>query len=325
MTTITTPRSNQIKSVKNLKNHNEKISLLGALKKVSTSFRISELQNLINEKEKLETPKWNIALIAIINLFPKEERFDPLELLKNNFDIRLTDSEIEKLKKCLLNDPKFKRLLPSEERKFLTFSTERKISNNNITQNNQAHNVNHRKTKLKISILPVIKEETEFSKNIRQNNSPLRDEKSIRKSKLQDLRLLMITKNPTLRYQFFISLKADYQSLANRMNVEEFKNFIEIFPPNDAIKFLNLPFIRNQVEGLQRQNGQLSKESYIDLLNYFKSYQKDSVKKLLRPISATIDTKWVQQGMFKEKTLPKIEQLKVLPDIVISHNVVRTR
>lgn len=109
------------------------------------------------------------------------------------------------------------------------------------------------------------------------------------------------------------------------MNIEEFKNFIELFPPNDAIKFLNSPLIKDQIEGFHRQNGQLSKESYIDLLNYFKPYQKDSVKKLLRPISPIINTKLLNLGIFKERMDEKGECTKRLPDIIASHSLARRR
>lgn len=65
---------------------------------------------------------------------------------------------------------------------------------------------------------------------------------------------------------------------------------------------MNLSFIQ---KSLQQQNDPLSEELFIDLLNYFKPCQHDSVMKLLRPISANIDKKRVQQGIFKEKKYTK--------------------
>lgn len=120
--TITTSPSNQVESIKNLKNKKEKISLLSALKKVPTSLRTSELLKLIGEnkkEEKLEVPKWDIASKAIIISFPKGERYSVLKLLKNNFDIQLTAPQIESLKTCLLEDPSFYKLLPFTQKKFL--------------------------------------------------------------------------------------------------------------------------------------------------------------------------------------------------------------
>lgn len=156
----------------------------------------------------------------------------------------------------------------------------------------------------------MIKKYQEFSIKNKQNNIQL--------PTLQALRLSLIKEDPALRLRFFKSLITNtefYQTVFKRMNVEEFKNFIEIFPPNDAIKFLNLSFIQ---KSLQQQNGPLSKESFIDLLNYFKPYQHDSVMKLLRPISANIDKKWVQQGIFKGKNISR-EELN-LPDVIASCN-----
>lgn len=118
MTTIT--NLNKFKFTKNL--INEKKILLSTLKKVPTSLRISELLELIGEnekEEKLEVPKWGIALKAIIILFPKQERYTALTLLKNKFDIQLTIPQIEGVKTCLLQDPAFNKLLPFTQKKFL--------------------------------------------------------------------------------------------------------------------------------------------------------------------------------------------------------------
>lgn len=137
---------------------------------------------------------------------------------------------------------------------------------------------------------------------------------------LAQLKISIIKLRPELRLDFFRHSKAtDYQAKISRMHVEEFKNFIEIFPPNDAIKFLNLSFISAQIMNFRRPHDQLSKDSYIDLLNYFEPNQKDAVKKLLRPISANIDTRLLRQGIFKEKIMQKTEQPHKFTDMVDSH------
>lgn len=341
MTTIATNR----KLINDVKKNNVEPSLLNSLKISESSLRIGKLPALIKHC----TMGAN-QLKAVLFLFSKEDRYEAFKLLVKHFDINLSvlnDSEINQLTVCLAGDPAFDKLLPFKKKNFGILSpakqnakkltsyliaTDSKSNKNNRQNNSQLLNkiVNSRKSMLQELRLPPIKEETKFSIKIRQSNSQLTNKKiSFKESKLQDLRLSLLKKAPTLRLNFFkyLETKEFYQSVAKRMSIEEFKNFIEIFPPNDAIKFLNLPFIRDQIEGLQQQNGQISKESFIDLLNYFKPYQKDSVMKQLRPISTNIDTKLVQQGIFKEKIIPKAKQLNRLPDIVTSHNhyIVRTR
>lgn len=291
MTIITASR----KLINNVKKNNKESNLVKELKAFNSFLRLRELSELIKRY-----PLGANQLKAVLFLFPQEDRYSAFKLLVKHFDINLSvlpDSEIKQLSVCLERDPAFNKLLPFEKKNFGIISSTKQNTN---------------------------------SINTRQNNSQLPSKKAnSRKAMLQDLRLSLIKKDPALRLSFFKSLETKnvYQSLATRMNVEELKNFIELFPPNDAIKFLNLPFISDQIEGLQWQNGQLSKESYIDLLNYFKPCQKDSVKKLLRPISANIDTRLLQRGIFKEKIIPKTEQLNKLPDIVASHThgIARTR
>ncbi|WP_342220578.1 hypothetical protein [Rickettsiella endosymbiont of Miltochrista miniata] len=301
---------------------NNKITpgLLNNLKelKLHSSGLIGKLPELIDEKKLEKCQLLPNQLKAILFLFPKLDRFNAFKLLVKHFDIKLSslsESEIKELSVCLSQDPAFNNLLPFAKKNFggifLAKKNEEKL------------------------ISPLIQKETKGVINAacihhtKSRPSSKQSQAKVTNGKLSlaQLRLSLIQKCPELRLNFFKRNVQEYgyQAIIASLNIEEFKNIIELFPPNDAIKFLNFPMIRDRIDGFHRQNGQLSKESYIDLLNYFKPYQKESVKKLLRPIGPNIDTKLVDRGIFKEKIIVKPEHTKRLPDIVASHNMSRTR
>jgi hypothetical protein len=292
-------------------------SLLYSLKKVSTLFRTSELLKLINKK-KSETPKLGIALKAIIISFPKEERYNALKLLNDNFDIQLTSAQIEEFKSCLLEDPAFNKLLPFTQKKFLESLLVQQNGEKFVTR------LMEKETK------DVINTALRDTKSRQINKQSQVKATNRNKLSLAQLRLSIMEECPEsrLRLNFFkrSEIKNRYQAIITSMKIEEFKNFIELFPQNDVIKFLNLPMIRDQIEAFHRQNGQLAEESYKDLLSYFKeNNQKESVKKLLRSIvSPDINTKLTKQGIFKTINT-KAECPKRLLDIIASHTIFRTR
>ena len=300
---------------------NDKIThgLLNNLKelKLHSSGLIGKLPELI-EKKLERCQLLPNQLKAILFLFPKLDRFKAFSFLVKHFDIQfstLSESEIKELSVCLSQDPAFNNLLPFAKKNFggvfLAKKNEDKLVSHLI----------HKETKDVINTVRV------YNAKSGQNSNKSKTKVTNRKLSLAQLRLSFIQERPESRLNLFKSIVQEYrnQAIIASLNIEEFKNIIELFPSNDAIKFLNFPMIRDRIDGFHRQNGQLSKESYIDLLNYFKPYQKESVKKLLRPICPNIDTKLVDRGIFKEKITEKSEQAKRLPDIVASHNMSRTR
>jgi hypothetical protein len=298
---------------------NKKPSVLNHLKKIKNSqLRVIELGNIIKKKELNNFEFESTQLKAILFLFPKLDRFNAFKYLVKHFDIKLSElsePEIKVLTACLSQDPTFNNLLPFDKKIFggffpakqnvkkVTPYTTPKITGNGIYNS------------------------CKINTNPRQSSNPSQAKATNRNLRLAQLRLSFIKELPEFRLNFFrrSEIKDGYQALIASMDLEAFKNFIEIFPPNDVIKFLNFPMIRNQIEGFKRQNSQLTEESYKDLLRYFiENNQKEAVKKLLRPIvSPDINTKLTKQGIFKAIN-EKVEYVKSLPDIVASHKMSRT-
>lgn len=282
----------------NIKKNNSELSLLNSLKELKSPFRIGRLPELVKCCQFSSN-----QLKAVLLLFPKEDRYEAFKLLVKAFASKLstlTDLEREELSVFLERDPAFNKLLPFAKKNlggsFPVQKSGKEIACSTITQNIKSN------------------------KNLIKNNKKLTNNKvKNKKLTLEHLRSLLVQTNPISRFNFFKSLEImkSYQGLMECISIDEFKNFIEVFPRNEAIKFLNLPSIMNQIKGFYGQNIQLSKESYTDLLNYFKPDQRVAVKKLLRPISPDIGT--LQQGIFKEKNESKTKQLSRLPDIVASH------
>lgn len=299
-------------------NNKFKPSLLNNLKemKLHSIYLIGKLTELIDGKKLGDCQLLPNQLKAVLFLFPPHDRFQAFKLLVKHYDITLSalsEPLVKELNVCLSRDPAFNQLLPFAKKNFggifLAKKNEKKF------------------------VSPLIQKETKDVINAiihntksRQGSKQLQTKVVNRKSSLAQLRLSLTKECPESRLNFYKSLVQEYgiRAIIASLNIKEFKNFIELFPPNDAIKLLNSPLIKDQIEGLHRQNSKLTVESYIDLLNYFKPYQLESVKKLLRPISPNIDKKLVEGGIFKEKIVVKPEDLKRLPDIVAGH-IFRTR
>jgi hypothetical protein len=291
--------------------NNKKPSLLNHFKKIKgPGLRVNELRNLFDAKELNNFELESNQVKAILFYFPREQRFNAFKRLVKQFDIKLSafpEPEIKVLTTYLSRDPAFDNLLPFDKKSFGgAFTTEQSAK--------------------RVIPYPIPKrmgngEACKLNTTSRKNINPPQAAIKRNKLTLAELRLSILQQCPEAESRLKLfnrsEIKNGYQAIITSMKIEEFKNFIEIFPPNDAIKFLNLPMIRDQIEGFQRQK--LSAESYIELLNYFKPYQKESVKKLLRPVSPTINTKLLNLGIFKEKIIEKAEDCKKLPDIIITH------
>ncbi|TLY48012.1 MAG: hypothetical protein E6K54_03405 [Gammaproteobacteria bacterium] len=320
MTTITTPRSNQIKSVKNLKNHNEKISLLGTLKKVSPSFRTSELRKLIDdEKEKLETPKWGIALKAIIILFPKEERYNALKLLKNNFDIQLTGPQIEGIKTCLLEDAAFYKLLPFSQKKFLesflaqpagkqmTPARDQKIFKNNANRLNNQKNEDSKQTPQKNFVLknPIQKPLTRSKNNA---------SKVFKENHFQDFLRKFSCKNKNDQFNLFLQFQQSQPELLKEY-LKSTQNIIDLFrciSETSLSYYFKLPSIASAINK--------ANFSWDDVISMLKTYDNQGVYLLIdhlltrNKLSETIDIqqlKLLLLGKDFEKRLDFFNLLKI--------------
>lgn len=292
---------------------NKKLSLLDYLIKTKPSaMRFIGLQDLINKKTPENYELRPNQLKASLLLFPKESYCNAFKLLVNHFGIKLSafsESEIEELKVCLSQDRAFDGLLPFAKKNFAGIFPAKQNSKRVIP-----HIVSKRTLDSSFNVC-------KHNMDSRQvNNLPAKFVNRNRTSLVQ-LRLSFIKECSEERLNFFnrSETKTCYQALIPSMGIEEFKNFIEIFPPHDAIKFMNYSLIKNQIDSFP---GQLTSESYSDLLTHFKgSYQREAVKKLLRPIvSPEINTKLTRQGVFKAID-EKAECAGKLPDIVASHSI----
>ena len=247
-------------------------------------------------------------LKAILFSFYPTDRFNALKLLVKNLDVKiqLTASDIKELETCLSRDPTFNNLLPSTKKKFWDgfFVKHEKVSD--------AHLMQHKLSSSSFNKL----------KNPSCNTSPnLPLQKKVNQNKLlKPLRLETVEcQKERCRFEFFKNyIKVHGNQAIVFKNIKEFNNFIKVFPQYDAIEFLHLPYIRDQIKNFQQQRDQLSKEAYNDLLSYLKN---DSVKKLLRPISPNMDT----LGIFKGKITEKLEHSNGLPDIISSCKMSRIK
>ncbi|MFZ0218963.1 MAG: hypothetical protein WAL30_01995 [Candidatus Aquirickettsiella sp.] len=268
---------------------------------------------LLPKSEKLQFFELKPAqLKAILFLFAPNNRFEVLKFLKKNFDIKipLTQSDIKELETCLSRDYTFASLLPFAK-KNLWDSFFVKHEKEPI-----AHAVQN-KTKANLQL-------NNFRYNTFSKSGNQAEKKAVsnrNKLSLTQLRVSILQHCPKaeLRLKFFNDSEIkNYTTIISSINIEAFKHFIEVFPPQDAIKFLNIRLISNQIASFRRQNCQLTQESYSDLLTYFKPYQQDSVKKLLRPISPVINMELLKLGTFKEsKAKPAAyTHTPPLPDLV---------
>lgn len=86
---------------------------------------------------------------------------------------------------------------------------------------------------------------------------------------------------PRGRFDFFINCVKAQKLVIVFENAQAFYNFIKEFLSHDAIKLLDLPYIKDQIKNLQQQGSHLSVKEHTDLLNYID-------EKLLKPISPKV-------------------------------------
>ena len=216
-------------------------------------------------------------LKAILFLFATSDRFGALNRLKNHFNVKvhLTANDIKELEACLSRDHAFTKLSAFSQKKVWNdfYPKQEKLANDTLIQNKDKSN-----TKLKNSKLPV------FVNQFPKNSKQIKSSEPISLDSIE-------SKKIRFRFEYFKNyIKAHNHQVVVFKNIKEFERFIKVFPPQDAIEFLNLPYIKSQIKDLQQRNLQFSKEAYRGLLNYLKN---DSVKKLLRPVSPYKETKFL--------------------------------
>jgi hypothetical protein len=291
-----TPNIKELKSTE-LKS-TELVSILSLFHTLNRGIAFETLLMLFTHTESKELKNFELKasqLKAILFLFYPTDRFNTLKLLVKNFDVKiqLTASDIKELETCLSRDPAFNNLLPFAKKKFWDgfFVKDEKVSDTYSMQQKIA-SVSFNKLKN-----PRCNTSPNFQKKV---NLPLR----LETLKCQQLRG---------RFKFFENyVKVHGNQTIVFKDIEELSNFIKIFPQHDAIEFLDLPYIKNQIKAFGQQKARLSEEAYNDLLNHLTN---NSIKKLLSPFSPNRD----KQGIFKEK------QPNRLPDIVSSHNIFKIR
>lgn len=143
-----------------------------------------------------------------------------------------------------------------------------------------AGNVKHKVNSIQRTSFP-----DKTTENFRHNNLLQLDNLSKKtKIKNESLELLSIKINKRLAREKLDFFKK-YVKVQNLdivfENANEICKFIKLFPPHDAIEFLKLPYIQDQIKNLQQQKT-LTKEAYKDLLNYL---PENFNKRLLSPIS----------------------------------------
>lgn len=116
------------------------------------------------------------------------------------------------------------------------------------------------------------------------------------------------------RLDFFKNyLKAQKQSIIFE-NTEEFYKFIKVFPPHDAIKFLDLPYIKDQIKNLGQQKIYLTAETYDSLLSYL---PKNFNKRLLNSITPVTKLKRFSAEIFKENNNLNLTMPDLIPRLKI--------
>lgn len=221
-------------------------------------------------------------LKAILFLFDNSDRFEALNHLKNHFDVKvhLTENDIKDLEACLSRDRAFTNLSAFSQKKIwnVFYPKQEELPNDSFIQNKNKSNIKAKNLKL-----PFV---DQLPRNL----------KRIKVSEPISIHIIE-SKQKRLRFEYFKNyIKAHGHQAIVFKNIKEFERFIKVFPPHDAIEFLNLPCIKSQIKDLQQRNLQFSKETYSGLLNYLKN---DSVKKLLRPISPLKETKFLKFDICK--------------------------
>lgn len=224
-------------------------------------------------------------LKAILFLFAPSDRFEALNHLKNNFDVKvhLTANDIKELETCLSMDRAFTKLSVFSQKKIWNdfYPKQEKLPNVPLIQNKNKFNAKL-KNNFKLSIV------NQLPRNFKQIRAP------------QPISIDIIeSKQLRLRFEYFKNyIKAHSHRGVVFKDIKEFERFIKVFPSHDAIEFLNLTYIKSQIKDLQQRNLQFTEEAYSDLLNRLKN---DSVKKLLGPLSPYKEPKGLKFDTFKPR------------------------
>lgn len=143
------------------------------------------------------------------------------------------------------------------------------------------------------------------------NSSQKRDIKNI---SLELLSIKIIQYQPRSRFDFFKNyVKAQKQVIVFE-NAEGFYQFIKVFPPHDAIKLLDLPYIKDQIKNLGQQKIYLTAEAYDSLLSYL---PKNFNKRLLNSITPATKLKRLSAEIFKENNNLNPSMPDVIPQLKI--------
>jgi len=89
-------------------------------------------------------------------------------------------------------------------------------------------------------------------------------------------------------------------------NAKEICKFIKLFPPHDAIEFLKLPYIQDQVKNLQQQKAYLTIDAYKELLNYLPENFNKRLLNSISPVTTPKQSSKIFKPNNNHKTMPDL-------------------
>ncbi|WP_339051143.1 hypothetical protein [Rickettsiella endosymbiont of Xylota segnis] len=89
-------------------------------------------------------------------------------------------------------------------------------------------------------------------------------------------------------------------------NAKEICKFIKLFPPHDAIKFLKLPYIQDQVKNLQQQKAYFTIDAYKELLNYLPENFNKRLLNSISPVTTPKQSSKIFNPNNNHKTMPDL-------------------
>jgi|GEM_PF-1533825 len=288
------------------------VSVLSLFHTVSRGIVLETLIPMFVNSELTKLKKFELQaaqLKAILFLFANSDRLKAIKLLKENFDIKinLTETDIKDLETCLARDSDFKNLLSSDKKKIW----------NSFFVKSEEHSDIHSMPNKKVAhsfARPKIDRTYIFS---HQNNFL---QKRVNQNKFPEPLNVEIVKSKQLRFR--LEFFKNYVRVHNNQsivfkNAAEFNNFIKLFPPHDAIEFLKLPYIQDQIKNLQQQKI-LTKEAYTDLLNYL---PENFNKRLLSPISPGTSKRSSAKISKVNDTDSKFSMPDLIPNVITTRGI----